>query len=139
MEEAPQETLLSLNVDYDAGIVLRETARWTKFIAIVGIIGVVIMLLALALAGTYLINLYSQMFPGIHEFAGAIIFIVFIVIAILGFMVFLLYRFSTLIKRGIETQDQSIFNRGLNSLKIYFIISGVFAILSLLSNISKLF
>lgn len=139
MEENPQETLLSLNVDYDAGNILKETARWAKFISIVGIIGVALMLLALALAGNYMVTLYSRMFPGIQVFAGAIIFIAFIVVAILGFMVFLLYRFSTLIKKGIETQDQSIFNDGLNALKIYFIISGVFAILSLLENFSKLF
>ena len=139
MEENPQETLLSLNVDYDAGNILKETARWTKFIAVVGIIGVAIVLLALALAGNYITTIYSKMFPGIQIFAGAIIFFAFIVVAILGFMVFLLYRFSTLVKKGIETQDQSIFNNGLNALKIYFIISGVFAILSLLGNFSKLF
>ena len=139
MEEASQEPLLNLNVDHDAGNLLKETARWTRFIAIVGIIGVAIILLVLALAGTYITTLYSQMFPGIKGFAGAIIFAAFVVVAILGFMVFLLYRFSSLIKKGIETQDQGIFNNGLNSLKIYFIISGVFAILSLIGNLSKLF
>jgi hypothetical protein len=139
MEENPQETFLSLNVDYDAGNVLKETARWTKFISVVGIIGVVIMLFAVGLAGSYLVTLYSKMFPIIQGFAGAVIFILFVVIAIFGVLVFLLYRFSTFVKRGIETQDQNLFNRGLNSLKTYFIISGVFAILSLLVNISKIF
>ncbi|HXB44613.1 MAG TPA: hypothetical protein VNV85_11170 [Puia sp.] len=139
MEESTQEPLLSLNVDNDAGNILKETARWAKFISIVGIIGVVLMALALALAGTYLITLYSQMFPIIEGFAGAFIFLAFILVAILGFLVYLLYRFSTLIKKGIETQDQIVFNSGLQALKIYFIISGVFAILSLLGNFSKLF
>jgi hypothetical protein len=139
MEENTQGSLLSLNVDHDAGNILKETARWAKFISIVGIVGVVVMVLALALAGTYLVTLYSQMFPIIQGFAGAFIFLAFILVAILGFMVYLLYRFSTFIKKGIETQDQIVFNSGLHALKIYFIISGVFAILSLLGNFSKLF
>lgn len=139
MEENQQETLLTLNVDYDAGNILKETARWAKFISIVGIIAVAVMLLALALAGSYIITLYSQMFPGIQGFAGIVIFLVFIAVAILGVMVFLLYRFSSLIKKGIDTQDQNVFNNGLNALKIYFIIGGVFAILSLIANFSKLF
>ena len=139
MEENSQETLISLNVDYDAGNMLKETARWTKFISIVGIIGVAILLLALAVGGTYIITLYAQMFPGIQGFGSAIIFLAFIFVAILGFMVFLLYRFSTLIKKGIEMQDQTVFNKGLSALKIYFIISGIFAILSLIGNLAKLF
>jgi len=139
MEENPQETLLSLNVDYDAGNILKETVRWTKFISIVSIVGLALVALVLAFAGSYLVSAYSQVFPGILAFGSAIIFVAFVFIAILGFMVYLLFRFSSLVKKGIETQDQGLFNSGLQSLKIYTIICGVFAILSLLGNISKLF
>jgi hypothetical protein len=139
MEENPQETLLSLNVDYDAGNILKETARWTKFISIVGIIGVALITLALALASSFIMAFYSRIFPVIEGHTGSIVFLAFIFVAILGFMVSLLLRFSTLIKQGIEMQNQSVFNRGLRALKTYFIISGIFALLSLISNFAKLF
>jgi hypothetical protein len=139
MEENPQQSLIELNVDYDAGNILRETARWTKFISIVGIIGVALLLLCLLFAGTMITTLSSRMLPGFEGYTGILISAVIIVVAILGLMVSLLYRFSTNIKKGIDTQDQELFNKGLSSLKIYFIISGVFAVLSLLANFSSLF
>jgi hypothetical protein len=139
MEENSQESLIELNVDYDAGNILKETARWTKFISIIGIIGVALLLLCLLFAGTMITTLTSRMMPGFEGYAGILISVVIIVVAILGLMVSLLYRFSTNIKKGIETQDQEAFNKGLSSLKIYFIISGVFAVISLLANFGSLF
>jgi hypothetical protein len=84
-------------------------------------------------------TLTSKMMPGFESYTGIVISIVIVVVAILGLMVTLLYRFSTNIKKGIETQDQELFNKGLSSLKTYFIISGVFALLSLLANFGSLF
>jgi hypothetical protein len=139
MEENSQEPLMDLSVDHDATNSLNETARWTKFISIVGIIGVALLLLCLAFAGTMMTTLTSKMMPGFERYTGLLIALFIIVVAIFGLMVSLLYRFSTNIKKGIEMQDQELFNKALNSLKIYFIISGVFAVLSLLTNFSSLF
>ncbi|MBS1974824.1 MAG: hypothetical protein JST13_10760, partial [Bacteroidetes bacterium] len=50
MEENANDSLASLNVDYDAGNILKETARWTRFLSIVGFVAVAIMLLALIFA-----------------------------------------------------------------------------------------
>jgi hypothetical protein len=136
--ENTQEPLIDLDVDYDTKNILTETARWTKFISIVGIIGVGLLLLCLLFAGTMITTLTSKMMPGFEGYTGILISAVIIVVAILGLMVSLLYRFSTLIKKGIEMQDQDAFNRGLSSLKTYFIISGVFAVLSLLANFGNL-
>jgi hypothetical protein len=136
--ENTQEPLIDLDVDYDTKNILTETARWTKFISIVGIIGVGLLLLCLLFAGTMITTLTSKMMPGFESYTGILISAVIIVVAILGLMVSLLYRFSTLIKKGIETQDQDAFNRGLSSLKTYFIISGIFAVLSLLANFGNL-
>ena len=139
MVENSQEPLIDLTVDHDAANSLNETARWTKFISIVGIIGVALLLLCLLFAGTMITTLTSKMMPGFESYTGIVISIVIVVVAILGLMVTLLYRFSTNIKKGIETQDQELFNKGLSSLKTYFIISGVFALLSLLANFGSLF
>ena len=139
MEENAHEPLISLQVDYDAGNSLKETARWTKFISILGFICVALVLLALVFAGSIITSLYARLLPGVDAFAGILMFLIVLVVAIFGFMVFLLYRFSTLVRKGIETHDQASFNRGLGALKLYFIFTGVFAILSLISNFSNFF
>jgi hypothetical protein len=138
MEENSQEPLMDLSVDHYAANSLNETARWTKFISIVGLIGVALLLLCLLFAGTVITTLTSKMMPGFENYTGIIISAFIVVVAILGLMVSLLYRFATNIKKGIETNDQELFNKGLGSLKIYFIISGVFAVLSLLANFTSL-
>ena len=139
METATQENLISLNVDYDAGNALKETVKWTRFISIFGMVFLVLFALGMAFAGAMLMGTFAKFFPLLEAFAGVFVFIAIFFILIFGFFIYLLYRFSTQVKRGIELQDQALFNSGLNSLKIYFIISGVLAILSLLGNISQLF
>ncbi len=139
MEETSQEPLISLNVDYDSGNALKETARWTKFISIVFMICIVIFLVVMLFAATALNVLFSSLIPSLSSMVGgAVIVIIIFVLGVFGFTSFLLYRFSTLVKKGIEMQDQELFNKGLSNLRIYFIINGVIAILSLLSNFSTL-
>jgi hypothetical protein len=138
MEETPQESFLEMHLDYDGGNILRETIRWSRFLSIVGIVGVGILILALAVAGGGLIALYSRIVPGIETYAGLLIFIFMLVLAIGATLVVMLYRFSVLTRKGIETQDQAIFNKGLKGLKIYFLISGVLALVGLLFNLLTL-
>ncbi|HWB90771.1 MAG TPA: hypothetical protein VG605_02925, partial [Puia sp.] len=54
------------------------------------------------------------------------------------YVVFMLYRFSVLTRRGIERQDQVVFAEGMKCLKVYFIISGILALLGLLGNLLSL-
>jgi hypothetical protein len=95
-------------------------------------------MLAIVLGGRGLITIYSRTIPAVETFGGFIIAGVVIMLAILGFLVYMLYRFSSLTRKGMETQDQALFNRGLKGLKIYFLISGIFAILGLLANLFNL-
>jgi len=131
-----EEPLINLNVDYDAGNLLKETARWTKFISISLMICIALFLVVMAFAASALSALYASLIPSLSMLGGALVVIVILVLGVVGFLFFLLYRFSTLIKRGIETQDQELFNKGLSALKTYFIISGAIGILSLLGNLS---
>ena len=137
MEQNTPE-LLDMHLDYDGWNVLRETVRWSRFLAIVGMVGLGLMLLLVPLAGPRIITLYSAVLPGIEDFAWLILFVFLVIVAIAGLLVFMLYRFSILTRRGIETQDQAVFNRGLKGLKTYFLISGILALLSLLFNILSL-
>ncbi len=138
MEEKSQESPFEMHLDDSGGNILRETVRWSRFLSIVGLAGVGICVLVAALGGSSLLAVYSRTLPGIEAFTGFIILGILIVLAVLGLLMYMLYRFSVLTRKGIETQDQSLFNRGLKGLKIYFLISGIFAILGLLFNLLNL-
>ena len=132
--EKQQHGLLEMHLDYDGGNTLQETVRWSKFLAIVGIVGLGIYLIAVLIGSAYIAALFQQAW-GVEGggIAALAIFFIVLILAILIFVVIMLYRFSVLTRRGIETQDQATFNRGLKSLKIYFVINGIFAVLYLLA------
>lgn len=142
MEDKQKDSFLQMHLDYDGGNILRETVRWSRFLSIVGIIGLSICLLAFIIASKYLIPAFSRLVPGIDDLenvAGALIMVVILIFgAVFGFLVYMLYRFSVLIRKGIEHQDQAVFAEGMKCLKIYFLVSGIIAVLSLLSNLSSL-
>jgi hypothetical protein len=142
MENLQEQSLLQMNLDYDGGHILHETVRWSRFLSIVGIIAISLMVLVFALAGTALVAALPTLMPsiaGLADLGTAIIVLVLLVVfVILGYTVFMLYRFSVLTRRGIDRQDQAAFTEGIKCLKIYFIISGIFAILGLLGDFASL-
>jgi hypothetical protein len=132
MEENTPESLLDMHLDYDGGNRLRETVRWSRFLSISGMICMGILILAMVIAGPKIIALYDESYPGVINFAVPIFILFLLFMGVLGFSVFMLYRFSIMTRKGIESQDQALFNRGLKGLKIYFLINGVLVILTLL-------
>ncbi|HLX91646.1 MAG TPA: hypothetical protein VKR32_08185 [Puia sp.] len=139
MDEASNEPLIDIHVDDQTTSLLKETTKWTRFISIAGIVGVALLLLVILLAGSIIANLWSRLIPAVEGFGNILVVICILIAAVLGLMVTLLYRFSTFTKRALDLQDQQLFNRGLSSLKIYFVINGLIAILTLLASITNLF
>jgi hypothetical protein len=146
MENNQDDSFLQMHLDNDGSHILQQTVRWSRFLAIVGIVGLSLCLLAFLLAGSAIMAVVSTLAPAFAGLAGmgGAIFIVsgLVVVAIFGFVVYMLYRFSTLTRTAIEQRDQAILAEGMKCLKVYFVINGVFAILGLLGNlftITKLF
>jgi len=109
--------------------------RWTRFISVVGFVGVGLLALTvviLSFAGSAIFSWYEQIIPGIAAYQAIIIMICVIFLGILTFLIIKLYQFSTLTRKGIEVQDQGMFNKGLQALKVYFTVSGIIAVLGLL-------
>jgi hypothetical protein len=141
MEQNTEQSLLELHVDYDGGNTLKETVRWARFVSIVGFIGLglcVVLFLVFLAAGNAIWGYYSRFFPAMEAFQAIFMVICLIALAIFAWVVILLYRFATLTRKGIETQDQTLFNLGLRAGKNYFLISGILAILGLLVNLLNL-
>jgi hypothetical protein len=146
MENNQDDSFLQMHLDYDGGHILTETVRWSRFLAIVGIVGISICLLAFALAGTAVLAALSKLAPGLEALAGLgtaiVVVVILLIFAVFAYVVYMLYRFSVLTRRAIHQQDQIILAEGMKCLKIYFFISGIFAIVGLLFNlltITKLF
>lgn len=140
MEQQPSnEPLFGLQVDYDSGNTFNEAAKWAKFIAIIFFIGIGLCVLVLAFSSAFLIQGLSNFMPGL-EMAGGIaggliIAIVAIVLIIFTYLTILLYRFATLVRKGIESQNQTLFNDGLRNLKNYFLINGIFSLIGIVFNV----
>lgn len=134
--EKQPTALLEMHLDYDGGNTLQEAVRWSKFLSIVGIVCLGIYLLLVLIGGSYIAALVQQAF-GSESAAliGLVFLIILVVLAVLVFEVVMLYRFSVLTRKGIDMQDQASFNRGLKSLKIYFVINAIIGILYLLVTI----
>lgn len=135
------QSILELQVDQSASRSLSDAARWARFLSIVGFVGMGLLVLCLLLARAAISTALTQFAPtmAVDESYGIVVAIVVIMVAIVGALMYLLFRGATLIKRGIETKNQETFNNGLSSLRIYFSIYGVFAIVGVIANLIVLF
>ena len=139
MDQPTESTIFDYSVTPTMATNLREAARWTRFLSIVGFILMGVLLIGGLLIAPVFMRLFQSVMPSFPIVTGALIAIVIVVVLFGTFLYALLYRFSTYTRMAIETNDEQLFSKGLRSLKIYFIIYGVILILSLLANILNLF
>ncbi len=139
MEQPLPSELFSLNIDPLAKSYLSETARWGRFLAIVGFIicGLVLIL------GVFFNSFFSYlprtgdtgMENNFNEIFGALstaMTTIYILFAILYFFPCLfLYRFSNKMKVALNTNSQQDLNNSFQNLKSLFKYVGVFTIIIL--------
>ena len=136
--EQPKTELLEMHLDYDGGHTLQEAIRWSKFLSITGIVGIGLLLLAILIGTPYALEGYGQLTPESEGIIGIFLAAVALYFAALIAAAIVLLRFSRLAKRGMDRQDQLIFNRGLKSLKVTFMILGILSCLSVAAVITAL-
>jgi Ca2+/Na+ antiporter len=118
----------------------REAARWCRFLSIVGFIFLGLLLLGGTLGAPALISVFNTMLPGNFQLvAGALIAVIIVAVLFGVFLFMLLYRFATFTRKAMELKDESLFIKGVQSLKLYFIIYGVIGMLSVLGNLTSYF
>lgn len=142
MEDQPNVSLFDMQVDDVGAGLLRETTRWTKFMAITIVVIVLLAVLFFSFYGSAIVAAFStlglsgQMF---NAASGILIIVAVIVVAVVGFLCYCLYAFSTQTRKAVDFQDQAALEKGITALKNYFLVSGVVGILSVLSEIAQLF
>jgi hypothetical protein len=139
MEE--NQSILELQVDQTASKNLSDAARWAKFLSITAFICMGLMVIFFMAMQSQITSALSQVIPGFSNIdnVGFLLTVVIIVAGIVCLLMYFLFRGSILIKKGIETKSQEIFNNGLAALKSYFIMSGIIAIIGLVSNLVSIF
>lgn len=105
---------------------LKESAKWSKFLAILGFIGIALfILLALFfMVGSSQMNPYAGL--GVP---GALISLVYILIAALYFMpVYYLYNYATKVSQALNERNSKMLTDGLENLKSHHKFLGIAAI-----------
>lgn len=108
---------------------LMETAKWGKFLAIVGYVGIgmMILLALFVMVGT---SQFGNMI-GTEVPMGAIGLIYIVLAAVYFFPVYYLHQFSIKTKRGLESQDLENLTSGFQNLKSLYKFMGIFMIVIL--------
>lgn len=137
MEDQP-----NMQVDDVGAGLLRETTRWTKFMAIVLIVAVLLCVLFFSFYGSAIVAAFSTLGLNNEMFnaaSGILIVVAIIVVAVVGFLCYCLYTFSVQTRKAVDFQDQIALEKGIAALKNYFLVSGVVGILGVLSELLQLF
>ena len=117
----------SFSITNDMKSYLLEAARWGKFLAILGYIGIgLILIIAVVIMS---VGSFAPLMPGV---GAGVIAMFYIVIAVLYFFpVYYLHQFSLKMKNGLTSQDGSTVATGFESLKSLFKFMGICAIVIL--------
>lgn len=134
MEENNPSSLFELSVDHESSQYLTETARWSKFLAIVGFVTCGLVAVASFFIGAILarnpFTAYNA--EGAGAVGGAFVTALYLAFALLYFFPCLfLYQFSVRLKAALRDNDQVKLNQSLKSQKSLFKFVGILTIIVL--------
>lgn len=104
---------------------LTQTARWGRFLAIVGFVFTGLFLLGLLIGGSAMTDVYAQV-PGMGGAGSFILVIYFIMLGIMIVPLFYLYNFSTKMKTALLNDNQTVLNDAFENQKSLYKFYGVF-------------
>ncbi|HTE26433.1 DUF5362 family protein [Flavitalea sp.] len=125
--------LFELHVDHSGSSFLREIAKWSKFLSIVGFIMIGLMLLVIVFAGSTMATMFSGTAYGASgELFGMIyIGVVAAIMLIYFFPCLYLFKFATKMQVALRNNDQDTLNASFENLKSCFKFMGIFTIICL--------
>ena len=137
MEENNKSSLFELAIDPESSSYLSETARWAKFLAIVGfvtcgLLAVLSFFMGSIMSRSVFATYNADGAGGISGATGAAITALYLAIAVLYFFPCLyLYRFSVRLKAALSDNDQVQLSQSLKSQKSLFKYVGILTIIVL--------
>ena len=130
------QNLFELQIDQQSISYLGETARWAKFLSIVGFVLCGIMIIVAIFAGTIMATFSrfgnSDALGSSMGLSGVLLSLIYIVLALLYFFPCLfLFNFSVKMQSALRNNDQTNLNIGLSNLKSCFKFVGILTIVVL--------
>jgi hypothetical protein len=131
--------LFELHIDNESTAYLGETAKWTKFLSILGFVFCGLLIIVGIFFGSIIGTLFSGGFRGVDPAGtaaarsfGGIFAVIYIVIALLYFFPCLyLYNFSTKMQVALRSNDQEQLATSFKNLKSCFKFLGIFTLVIL--------
>ena len=131
----PEATNESLVISEDIRSYLYESAKWTKFLSIVGFVFTALMVLLSLSVGSLMTAMNTAVGEQHNPYAAlgsGMLTVILLLSAVLYFYPsFLLFKFSNATKQGVLYGDQESLNAGLSKLKSFFKFWGVLMIVIL--------
>lgn len=133
--EGQQDSLFGMSIDPQTRSNLSETARWAQFLAIIGLIGCVLFVIAGVVMMTTLNTItndpyYNNSGGNLTAFAGSVGIVFYILTALLIFFPCLfMLRFSGKMKGALAANDQVMLNSSFQNLKLLFRFWGIITII----------
>ncbi len=135
MEETQSTPLFGLSIEPVTKMHLSETAKWARFLAIMGFIGMGLIVIVFIFAGVFF-GAMSSSVPVNRELrtttglAASMQFIFLILMVVLYFFPTLfLFRFATRMKAALAADDQEALNTSFQNLKKLFRFIGILTII----------
>ena len=135
--ESTTESLFELHVDHNGSAYLKETARWAKFMAILGFVFCAVYVLIALFAGSLMARLSTLggnagAGTGAALIGGGLISVIYIMIAVLYFFPCLyLYNFAAKMQTALRANDQDQLNLSFRNLKSCYRFMGILMIIAL--------
>ena len=137
MEQMSNTSLFSLSIDPVTKAHLTEAARWARFLAIVGMIGLALMIL-FGIFGSAMLFSTAGSFDGNYGASGmgaysSGIFATYMIVIALVYFFPLLYtlRFANKMRTALNANDQQALNTSFQNLNICFRYIGILTIIGL--------
>jgi len=134
MEQSDQ--LFSLSIDHSTKSHLNEAAKWARFLAIAGMVSLVL----LVILGFYMSSRMAATMEQFEEYEGSSISrgigvgmaIIYLVIAVIGFFPLMyLMKFASQMRNAIAANNQEYLNSSFQNLKICFRYLGIVTIIGI--------
>ncbi len=124
--------LFDIQIDGQSLEYFRESAKWAKFIAIVGFIGCGLMVLVGLFAGTIIAASMSMAMGAYSGLGGGTFTVIYLLFAAIWFFPCLyLYRFASQMQTALNSNEQEKLAGSLKNLKSYFRFIGILIIVML--------
>lgn len=131
MEQNTENSLFELQIDHNGSAFLKETAKWAKFLAIVGFVFCGLILLAAIFAGSMMASTLGRL-GTFGASGGVMISVIYILLGLVYFFPCLyLYNFASKMQTALRNNDQEQLNVSLRNLKSCYRFCGILLIIIL--------